>query len=384
MAQYTIFVIGEDDITLSGGAILDGVSQGDGSHLVADPGDPPITLTINNRNWQPLKIDDGGNGGADSNFADNDGNQRLAEFTPGDDGNGIDGVQQLDGVDYADGTRIEAEYRFVMEDPNTGIQYEVLAVNINNSNPSFGTVEALAFVDEVPPVGTPLTIISAQEGPSNSGANAVEESTIVPICFVAGTRIATPTGEVAVEDLCAGDAVLAHDGRELTLAGAYRNTFSYIDQMADPRRRPVTIVAGALGGGLPRRDLSVSRQHRMLVSSKVAERMFGVRDVLIPAHKLCALPGIHVDTAAKTVTYVHLLFERHEVILAEGAPSESLFTGPEALKAVSPEAREEILCLFPQLCQEDNPATPAHMIPEARLQKQLVARHARNRVPLLT
>ena len=83
---------------------------------------------------------------------------------------------------------------------------------------------------------------------------------------------------------------------------------------------------------------------------------------------------IAVDAAAEDVSYVHLLFDRHEIVAAEGAAAESLHTGPEALKALSPAARAEIAALFPDLARP--PARP--LVPGARA-RRLAARHAANR-----
>ena len=121
----------------------------------------------------------------------------------------------------------------------------------------------------------------------------------------------------------------------------------------------------------------------MSVRSKIAERMFGMYEVLVPSIKLIELPGIFVDETIESVEYFHLLFDRHEIIYAEGAPTESLFTGPEALKSLSPEAREEILTIFPEVAKLDYSPEPAGYIPPGKLQKQLVARHAKNNKPLL-
>ncbi|HRO15212.1 MAG TPA: Hint domain-containing protein [Paracoccus sp. (in: a-proteobacteria)] len=49
------------------------------------------------------------------------------------------------------------------------------------------------------------------------------------------------------------------------------------------------------------------------------------------------------------MTYHHILFDRHEVVLSEGAATETLFTGEQALKGVGEAARAEILTLFPEL-----------------------------------
>ena len=117
----------------------------------------------------------------------------------------------------------------------------------------------------------------------------------------------------------------------------------------------------------------------MLVSSKVAERMFGLNSVLISAIKLTELPGIEVDDSTTEVEYIHLLFDKHEVIFSEGAPTESLYTGAEALKALSYQAREEFLTLFPELNSADHIPESAVLIPKNGQQRQFVARLAKNR-----
>jgi hypothetical protein len=216
---------------------------------------------------------------------------------------------------------------------------------------------------------------------TNEGSLPV--SSLGPPCFVLGTEIATTHGDVAVENLKQGDLICGMDGAPFALRLVVRRSFSARELAQDPRLFPVRITAGALGRGLPRRDMLVSRQHRMLVSSKVAERMFGSPDVLIPAIKLTDLPGIHVDETVRSVEYFHLIFDRHVVILAEGAPTESLYTGPEALKSISPAALEEIMAIFPDLQDLDYRPSPACPMPAGKDQKQLVARHVRNQKPLL-
>ena len=202
-------------------------------------------------------------------------------------------------------------------------------------------------------------------------------------CLVRGTHIQTPSGNICVERLKAGDVIPTQEHGTQRIRWIGTREFSAAELQANPKLLPVRILAGALGDGLPKRDLLVSRQHRMLVRSKIAERMFGMYEVLVPAIKLAELPGIFVDETLEIVEYFHLLFNRHEVIYAEGAPTESLFTGPEALKSLSPEAREEILTIFPEVNELDYSPEPARYIPPRKLQKQLVARHAKNNKPLL-
>ncbi len=204
------------------------------------------------------------------------------------------------------------------------------------------------------------------------------------VCFARGTEIATRNGLVAIEDLAAGDPVITmdHGFRPIRWIGSRK--LDAIDLEMHPKLRPIRISAGALGNGLPEHDLHVSPQHRVLVRSRIAERMFGKREVLVPANKLLVLDGFEIDTQAENVEYFHMLFDEHEIVFSNGAPTESLFTGPEALKAVAPEAREEITTLFPQLLDKDFKPVSARPIPERGwMMKKLAERYHNNRKPLL-
>ncbi|NOC82570.1 Hint domain-containing protein [Ruegeria sp. HKCCD6428] len=214
---------------------------------------------------------------------------------------------------------------------------------------------------------------------SKDGVNFVEDPNPSPgaPCFVSDTLILTDRGEISVQDIRPGDKVMTTEGSAATVRLVLSRSLRQADLLKSPELRPVRITAGALGHGLPRRDLTVSRQHRMLVRSDIAQRMFDTRDVLVSAIRLTDLPGVYVDYDATQVVYHHVVCDRHVVLFAEGAPSESLFTGPEALKSLPPEALHELLQIFPGLdCNKD--MDPAFYIPSGRRQKKLVARHVRN------
>ena len=106
--------------------------------------------------------------------------------------------------------------------------------------------------------------------------------------------------------------------------------------------------------------------------------MFGADEVLVAARQLCQIAGIDVAADLAEVTYHHIMFDRHEVVLSNGAETESLFTGPEALKSVSAEQRGEILSLFPELNDLDYVAEPARMLLSGRLGRKLSQRLAQN------
>lgn len=168
------------------------------------------------------------------------------------------------------------------------------------------------------------------------------------ICFTPGTRIATPKGEIAVERLKVGDKVITRDNGAQTLRWVGRRDLTPNEMRMNASFQPVLIREGALGKELPERDMLVSPQHRMLVKSDLAEVMFQEREVLIAAKHLTGLDGVdQVQTGA--VSYLHLMFDQHEVVLADGAWSESFQPGDRSLRGIGVEQRAEILGLFPEL-----------------------------------
>jgi hypothetical protein len=225
--------------------------------------------------------------------------------------------------------------------------------------------------------------ITGLSGLTGQLAASIEEQTGVT-CFVKGTLVTTDRGDVRVESLVPGDQVLTLDRGYQTLRLALNRTVDAENLRANPKLLPVRITAGAMGAGLPKRDLWVSRQHRMVVKSKISARMFDSATVLVAAIKLTEMPKIDVDETATQVTYFHLLFDNHEVVYAESAPSESFFLGPETRKTVPAAAWEEITTLFPHVADLAFTPAPALTIPSNSLQKQLVRRHLKNSKALLT
>lgn len=330
MARYSVWILEESNISVSGGVSLDGITQGDGSHLVGE------TITLLTNDWLEISIRDRG---SDTDFDDNDGNQVL------------DGAQTIDGTGYSNGTVVEAEYRIVLQD-SAGNTYEAIAFNVNNSSPAYATVEGLAFVgppQSWPPVGETLTVISAHEGPGSSGQPSIPAGDLVVPCFTPGTLIATPRGRVPIETLAVGDRVRTkgHGAQPIRWLG--RVTLDARRLAEAPQLRPIRLRAGALGRGLPDRDMLLSPQHRLLVGGWRAELHFGESECLIAACHLVNRHSIAPAWDVDTVTYIHLLFDRHEIVFADGLAAESFLPGPMTLGALPPPAREELLALFPDL-----------------------------------
>lgn len=213
-----------------------------------------------------------------------------------------------------------------------------------------------------------------------------EETSLSPLCFAAGTMISTDIGDVAVEDLTAGDMVRTMDHGFQQIQWIGRSTWNGTELANKPNMRPVRIKAGVLGAGLPKQDVTVSRQHRMLVDSKIAHRMFDSSEVLIPAKDLTCLDGVDVLEAAEGVQYFHLMCAEHEIIYAEGAPSETLYLGQEALKSLGTDARAEINVLFPEIGKSDHETNtrPVRPLAKGKRVKNMLARHKLNNMALLS
>ena len=154
--------------------------------------------------------------------------------------------------------------------------------------------------------------------------------------------------------------------------------------VSDPKTRPIRINAGALGDGAPVRSLIVSPGHRVMLSSGIARSMFGTKEVLIPAWRLLELPGIEIAHDVAEVQYVHLVFDRHELIFAQHAPVESVPATACITGDMSPEQVAELMDVFPEMFElaASAPST-ARPVPEGLRQERLVQRHrAYGKMPL--
>ncbi len=161
-------------------------------------------------------------------------------------------------------------------------------------------------------------------------------------CFVSGTMILTDKGECPVETLKVGDKVLTADAGPQPILWAGQRDLAVCEHRYSGNL-PVCIPAGSLARGVPNRDLFVSPNHRIVLDHPFVALYFHVNEVLAPAKALVGHRGIDIGPVHAPVCYHHTLLANHQVIWANGAPSESLHLAQMALDGFSRSAQAEIV-----------------------------------------
>ena len=159
------------------------------------------------------------------------------------------------------------------------------------------------------------------------------------VCFGKGTAIRTPRGDVLVEDLRVGDLVTTMDNGPQKIRWINTRSYDARQMQKGSHLHPVLIKRGTFGA---ERDLLVSQQHGVLVGQS--------GDSFARAKHLAdAAKGVRIAKGKKSVTYVHLMFDDHQVIFAENVPSESFYPGPMALDQMSKPHRAAFSKVLPAL-----------------------------------
>ncbi|MDW4499293.1 Hint domain-containing protein [Sulfitobacter sp. D35] len=366
---------GGQTVTLDGGTGNDtlNVFMGDNSTVLAEGGDGNDSITVfdgtNSLNTvrggggaDTIQTGDardtieGGEGndqidsGANDDFIDGgDGSDTITAFTGDDtilggDGNdsidgsfGNDSIEggagddTLQGGDDQDTFVIAGDGSDIITGGEGGSDFDQVVIS--------GTNWRINYTGNDPATESGTVTFFNPDGSVLSVTNFSEIEQVV--CFAAGTRIATPDGARPVETLDVGDMVETLDHGPQPVRWIGRRIVPARGNLA-----PVRIKAGRFGAT---HDLLVSQQHRLLLSDWRAELWFGEPEVLGAAKHLVDGDGVFVDTRLTCIEYVHLLFDRHEIVFANGVAAESLHPGACGLEAIDPDQREELLTLFPEL-----------------------------------
>jgi hypothetical protein len=212
---------------------------------------------------------------------------------------------------------------FTAGNPNAGGEAAINEIIFQGGAPNYPYLAYIELLGEEPnavfagdingkhssDVGTGYQPINGYDGTGNSGR--VTYTQVVP-CFAAGTRIATPRGEVLVEHLGEGDDVTLANGATAKIIWTGHRKLNLTRHPAPETVQPIRIQAGALGANQPGRDLIISPDHALFIDG-----------LLIPAKTLLNGANITQEQNLKTVTYYHIELEQHAILLAEGTSAES-------------------------------------------------------------
>ncbi|WP_421704257.1 Hint domain-containing protein [Aliiroseovarius sp.] len=302
---------GDDNDTITGGLGEDEISGDAGDDVIDAGGDDDVV--------------DGGAG--NDQITGGLGNDDLSG---GDDRDTFTGLNAGDTVDGGAG----------------GDDWDVL--DLTGSAPSGGSLKVTITGPDSNGNGSDGYVTYFDSAGNVTGTLQFEEIEEIVPCFTPGTLIATPKGERRVEELQEGDRVITRDNGIQEIRWVGHKPMDWRQLEANKHLKPVLIQAGSLGNGLPERDMLVSPNHRVLVANDRTALYFEEREVLVSAKHLVDNKGVHrVDTMG--TTYIHFMFDHHEVVLSDGAWTESFQPGDYSLKGVGNAQRTEIFELFPEL-----------------------------------
>ena len=191
-----------------------------------------------------------------------------------------------------------------------GVTNALTAVWTQNSGAPGGTLN----VDNGASVAASLTLATGTftSAAFNVTTDASGGEAISVTCFCPGTRIATPDGPVAVEQLAIGDPIQTASGAIRTIKWIGRRSYAARFARGNTHLTPVCVRAGALADARPQRDLWISPQHALFIDG-----------ALIPVNLLINGITILQPDLTGDIAYFHIELDSHDILLAEGAPAES-------------------------------------------------------------
>ncbi|WP_127561718.1 choice-of-anchor L domain-containing protein [Nioella ostreopsis] len=328
---------GDDTVIVEDGFGNDNLIAGETSETDGDTLDlsnltVDTTIDLTNANPEDVTISDGTDtinaeefetlilgGGEDTlQLGDGGGSDLVAGFDMGDRGDGHT-YDQLDVTGLTtDGTTPVTAWDVVVTDTNGD-----------------GSGDAILTF----PGGESITL----EGVAPNQVDTIPELFAIGIpCFTPGAMIITADGERPVEDIRPGDMVLTADNGFQPVRWVGSRTLGAAELTEQPELKPIVIRKGAFGND---RKMLVSPQHGFVMKTDSGERLIRAKH----AAELYGGQIARIDRNCEQVTYVHIMFDRHEIVFAEGARTEAFYPGPQALKSIDREAMAELLTLFPEL-----------------------------------
>lgn len=210
-----------------------------------------------------------------------------------------------------------------------------------------GRQPLVLFQDDVPPGETVLWIVKDRiEAAIRTAPQAVPQGVI---CFTPGTQIATPDGPRDVLSLMEGDAVVTQDNGPAEILWIGRRVISGARMQVDPHLRPIRLLEGALDRDVPDSGLLVSPDHRMVLRGARARYLFNAEEVLVTARDLINDKTVVTAYDVRHVIYIHMMLAQHEIVFANGVPTETFHPASAALASLRPEEQARLLTRVPEI-----------------------------------
>lgn len=235
-----------------------------------------------------------------------------------------------------DAIRLEARYALMGEE---GDRVELLLLALPDGKRFALPLSPMA-------TATDYTLLKVEDAPKDAGL-----SDLLCISFVRGTMITLATGaQKPIEDLRPGDRVLTRDHGGQPIRWIGRVTLKAVGPFA-----PVVITKDTLGNA---GDLIVSQHHRMFLYQRERRAGIATSELLVQAKYLIDKERVFMREGG-FVDYLALVFDRHEIIYAEGVPAESLMVNDATVNRLPPELSADVKARFPGLSQVQHFGTEA-------------------------
>ena len=236
---------------------------------------------------------------------------------------------------------------------NSGATIDATAVAYNSggsgtiSNTGLLTVTETAgtFTQQLAGSYSQYKVVLASDGAAGTAITLADAA-----CYCPGTRIAIPGGEAPIETLSIGDPTKTASGQIRPIKWIGRRSYAGRFLGAGSDMIPILFKAGSLDDGIPARDLYVSAMHAMLVDG-----------VLMPACGLVNGATILRCTDMAQIEYLHIELESHDLLLAEGTPSETFIDCDN--RAMFQNAAE-FYALYPGAPRPDGPSAASAASPD--------------------
>lgn len=209
-----------------------------------------------------------------------------------------------------------------------------------------GGFPLLMFFDQLPPEDTDLWLVHRHQ--QDRFLNRMTDQAGSVICFTAGTRLRSETGQCPVEELCEGDLLQTKDDGLQPILWIGNRRMSGARLFAMPDNRPIRIRSGSLCEGEPDQDLLVSPDHRLLLRGATSRVLFNTSEVLVAAKHLVNNRDILVDHQVREVTYYHVLLANHQVVWANGVECESFHPASMSLDDMEASQRNRLVQVLPE------------------------------------